>query len=130
MRETQIDTKIRQMLSAKDAKLFDQYAKSPSLLRLWLESFKGTNAWLAFMVIVVGIAFMALAVYSVVQFMSTPAEATKELMVWALVFLFSTATISMLKLWAWLDIQRVMIVREIKRFELQFAQMMRRDNEE
>jgi hypothetical protein len=130
MRETHIDAKIRQTLSAKDAKLYDQYAKSPSLLQLWVESFNGTNAWTSILVMIVGIVFMGIAVYSIIQFMSTPADSTKALISWALVFLFSTAAISMLKLWAWLDIQRLMVVREIKRFELQFTQMMRRDNDE
>ena len=45
---------------------------------------------------------------------------------WAMAFGFSMATVSMLKLWAWMEIEKNTTVREIKRLELQVAMLTQR----
>jgi hypothetical protein len=54
-----------------------------------------------------------------VQFFA--AEATRELIMWAVVFGFSMMAIMALKLWFWAEIQKNAVLREVKRVELQVA---------
>ena len=44
-------------------------------------------------------------------------------------FGFSMAAVSMLKLWAWMEIEKNCTVREIKRLELQVARLAQRLDE-
>ena len=121
MNTAQIDDRIRQALSDEDRKLFEEFNQEPSLLQQALETLQGRNRWMTAMVMVVGTVFMVLGVWSLFQFAS--AEELKPMISWAMAFAFCMATVSMLKIWAWMEIQKKDTVREIKRLELQLARL-------
>ena len=73
------------------------------------------------------LVFLVLGVYSIWQF--SLASEVKVLIGWAMSFGFSMAAVSMLKLWAWMEIEKNCTVREIKRLELQVARLAQRLDE-
>ncbi len=121
MTGNEIDDKIRQALSEEDAKLFEEFSEEPSLMELALETLKGRNRWATAMVMIVGTLFMVLGIFSLFQFSS--AQETKALISWALAFVFCMAAVSMMKIWAWMEIEKNSTLREIKRLELQVARL-------
>ncbi len=67
---------------------------------------------------------MILAIVCAWKFYHT--EDIKQLLGWSLGIAFSFAVIGMLKLWAWMEMEKNSTIREIKRLELQVARLSRR----
>ncbi len=124
MKNQNIDDKIKQALAAEDAEIYSQFAEEPSLLAQSLQLLKTRNRWLNVMVMVVVTVFMGVGIYSLWMF--TQSEETKSLIGWAMSFGFSMAVVSMLKIWAWMEIEKYSTIREIKRLELQVARLTQR----
>lgn len=124
MTKPSIDDKIKQALAAEDAEIFEQFADEPSLLAQGLELLQSRNRWINTMVVVVMFVFLGIGVYSLWQFIL--ATEVKSLMSWAMSFGFSMLAVGMLKLWAWMEIEKNCTVREIKRLELQVARLAQR----
>lgn len=124
MTKPSIDEKIKQALASEDAEIFEQFGEEPSLLAQGLELLQSRNRWINGMVVVVMIVFLGIGVYSLWQFVS--ATELKSLLSWAMSFGFSMLAVSMLKLWAWMEIEKNCTVREIKRLELQVARLTQR----
>ncbi len=123
----EIDDEIRQALSGDDAKAYEKFAEEQTLLEQAFELLKGQNRWLNMWVMLVTFAFMVLSIFSAYKFYH--AEAIKELLGWSLGILLSFATISMLKLWAWMEMEKNSTIREIKRLELQVALLNKKVDE-
>ncbi|GJM19738.1 MAG: hypothetical protein DHS20C14_19510 [Phycisphaeraceae bacterium] len=119
-----LDDKIREALAAEDAELFDEVAGEPSLQELVLESFRGKWRLLTAMTVVVMFAMFAGAIYCLVQFFGTDDVATR--LAWGLGVWFGMQAVGMLKLWHWMEFQRLAVTREIKRVELQIARLSQR----
>ncbi len=115
-----IDVLIRDALGQEDAELFEQLGEQ-SLLQKQMEVFRSQSAWMTIGILVVGIAFMALSVYSAIRFYSAPE--LREMIIWVAVFFFSMSAVMALKLWDWMEIERATVTREIKRLELRIAQL-------
>lgn len=124
MNKNSIDDKIRQALAEEDAEVYAQFVEEPSLLAQGLELLHTRNRWFNAMIVLVSAAFMGISIYSLWRFAS--AEETKALITWAMSFGFCMAVVSMLKLWAWMEIEKNSTVREIKRLELQVARLTQR----
>lgn len=115
-----IDVLIRDALGQEDSELFEQLGEQ-SLLQKQIEVFRSQSAWMTIGILTVGIAFMALAVYSAIRFYSAPD--LREMIVWVVVFFFSLSAVMAMKLWDWMEIERATMTREIKRLELRIAQL-------
>ena len=124
MTQQSIDEKIKQALAAEDAEVYARFAEEPSLLAQGMELFHTRNRWINAIVILVMTIFMGVGVYSLWMF--AMAQETKALIGWAMGFGFSMAAVSMLKLWAWMEIEKNSTIREIKRLELQVARLTQR----
>ena len=113
-----IDDKIRE-----DAELLKLSPEDSSLHYMLIESFRGKHRWLNTMA--VGWTFVAvtLAVVAVYQFFH--AEGTQAMIAWATAFLWFSLWVAMLKLWFWMEMQRLPITREIKRLELKIVELSR-----
>ncbi len=119
-----IDEKIRLALSKDDADLFDELAGEQSLFDQALQLLKGRNRWFNIMVMFITLVFLAIGAICIWQF--SQAEETKTLLAWALGLIFSLTAVSMLKLWAWMEMEKNSTIREIKRLELQVAHLSRK----
>ena len=120
---TEVDQLIREALNEEDAKWFDELEEQ-SVPEMVVESFRGRTWWLVLMVYAFVLVFAVLAVLTGVQFWKA-ANLESEIR-WGVAFLFCIATLAMLKVWYWMELNRIAVTREIKRFELQLARLSHR----
>jgi hypothetical protein len=125
-RFTNIDDKIREALRKEDAELLEHYRGEAPLHEMIIETFRGRRVWMTFLALVYMFVFFGLALFALYGFFH--AEGTRTLIAWACGFLWSSLAVAMLKIWFWMEIQRNSVVREIKRLELQIANLSRQLN--
>jgi hypothetical protein len=121
-----IDKLIKETLTEEESKFYDELEEQ-NVLQMVLGLFKGKNKWILIMMNVVTLIFFGLFIYCLVQFSS--AEVTKDLLTWGLggvVFLFG---VSMLKVFAWMQMDKNALLREIKRLEIQVSSLSGRMSE-
>ncbi len=97
-------------------------ATEPPLLTQVTEAMAGRTWWFNLLGVPVMFAFFALAVWAAVRFFSAPD--TRAMIMWAAIFLVSTQSIAMLKLWYWMLMNRNAVTREVKRLEFQVARLI------
>ena len=114
-----VDSIIRDALNQKNAEDILNYSSDPSIFQMLGATFQGRLRWVSIMSIVVILIFLGLGIYSSIQFLA--AEETKEALVWGAGAMFCVMTISMIKIWCWLEMGRRSVSREIKRLELRIA---------
>jgi len=112
----EIDKLIRDTLDQEEAKFYDALDEQ-GIFEMIFGLFKGKNAWINILMNIVMVVFFVMFIYCGVQFFNS--ETTEGLIKWGfggLIFLFS---ISMLKIFAWMQMDKYAILREMKRLELQ-----------
>lgn len=127
MTEHEIDDKIKQALAAEDRELYAQFAQEPSLLEQGLELLQGRNRWMNVLMMIVMPIFLIIGFYSLWRFFG--AQETKALVGWAMGFGACMAAVSMMKIWAWMQMEKNSTIREIKRLEFQVARLTQRLSE-
>ncbi|WP_299549637.1 DUF6768 family protein [Seonamhaeicola sp.] len=121
-----IDKLIKETLTREEAKFYDELEEQ-NIFQMLLGLFKGKNRWVMFFANFVTLAFFGLFLYCIVQFFN--AEVVKDMLKWGLgglVFLFG---VSMLKIFAWMQMDKNALIREIKRLELQISSLSGRRSE-
>lgn len=118
-----VDDKIREALRREDAELLEHVQKDSSLHEVLIETFRGKYRWLNTMAAVWTFVALALAVFAAYQFFQ--AQGTQAMIAWATAFLWFSLWVAMLKIWFWMEMQRLPITREIKRLELRIAELSR-----
>ena len=119
-----LDQKIREALAEDDTELFDKLAARESLPEMLLGVFRGRPLWITWLGQLFIFVFFGLAIWSVFQFFD--ASVLVDQIMWATLFLYCGMAVAFLKLWFWLEMQKNSIIREVKRVELQVAQLARR----
>jgi hypothetical protein len=117
-----IDQLIKETLTQEEAKFYDELDEQ-NVFEMVLGLFKGKNKWIMFVMNFMTLVFFVLFVYCTIQFFNT--DITNELIKWGiggLVFLFG---VSMLKVFAWMQMDKNAILREMKRLELQVSSLSR-----
>ena len=113
-----IDEIIKEALTQEEAKFYDDLDEQG----LWKKIgglFRGKNAWFFIMMNILNLIMLGLAVYCIIQFFST--ESTNDLIKWSMAFFFCAMMMSMLKLYAWMQMDKNSIIRELKRLEFQLS---------
>ncbi|OUR91078.1 hypothetical protein A9Q87_11425 [Flavobacteriales bacterium 34_180_T64] len=111
-----IDKLIKDTLTQEEAKFYDELEEQ-NVLQMLGGLFTGKNKWIMYMMNVMTLIFFGLFIYCTVQFFNT--DLTNEMIKWGiggLVFLFG---VSMLKVFAWMQMDKNALLRELKRLELQ-----------
>lgn len=116
-----LDNRIREALAAEVKVEFDPHFNEQSLIEQAMQIFRGRNRWVTLGAMFWGFGFMVFAVYSMYQFYW--ATEVKAMIGWTIGFMFSALAVSMMKLWAWMEMEKYTTIREIKRLELQLALM-------
>ena len=111
------DERIRQMIDGN----YDN-SREDSIRSMLSEFYSRKMAATAALVWTIGILFCAAAVYSAVAFFRT-AE-TKDQIMYATIFITCSNGMGLMKVFAWQMLHRNSIKREIKRVELQIAELM------
>jgi len=117
-----LDNKIRKALSNEDAAMIGDPNDGLRLDQQVLGVFKSGNRFMNGVAMVFTFVFLGLAIYCAVRFFET--DVTKELLMWGFGFSMCVLAVSMLKLWFWMEMQRVAVTREVKRVELLSARML------
>jgi hypothetical protein len=119
----ELDKLIREALETSDQEVLDQL-EDPSMAELLVETFRGRHRRLAMGGVVVNLVVFAGAIWCGVRFLRAGAE--REMLLWGAGMLLSFGLVTAIKIWYWLEMNRLALTREIKRVELQVVQLGRR----
>ncbi len=120
----EIDRKIREALQAQDAEMFDEIAGEPAVHEMIIDSFRGRLRWLVVLAAVWCTAFLALAVVCAVQFFR--ANTIREMLAWATGCVLCTVYVMAMKVWYWMELNKNVVTREVKRLELEITRLATR----
>ena len=115
---TNIDDLIRESLSQEEAKFYDELDEY-SIIESFGSLYKGKNKWFTIFVTMVTFLFVGLMVYFGYGFFN--AATTPEMLKWGAGMFACFATVSMLKIFNWMQMDKNVLLREIKRLELQVS---------
>lgn len=121
-----IDKLIKETLTEEEAKFYDNLDEQ-NVLQMIGGLFQGKNKWLLVMMNIVTVVFFGMFIYCLVQFFNV--ESTKELLKWGLGSIVFLLGVSMLKIFAWMQMDKNAIIRELKRLELQVSSLSGRMSE-
>lgn len=114
----EIDEMIRSALSKEEAMYYDNL-KEQGLFESIFDLYKGKQKWFNVVTFIMSLIFNGLAIYCLIHFLEV--ENTNELIRWAVAMMFCVMVGVMLKLWAWNQMDKSAILREIKRLQLLVA---------
>lgn len=117
-----IDALIREALSEEDRAHFD--VEEPTLPEQVFSLFRGRWRWMNVLIVVIMLALFVAAVVTGIRFFEADDAAT--MLRWGAVAWLCWFAVGFLKLWTWMEMERFAIVREIKRLELQVANLSAR----
>ena len=114
------DDAIRRALAAEEPVRHDD----PPMLEQIVDSFRGRNRWLVAYIWVYTFVFAALTGYAIYRFAS--AAELAEIVRWGVGVLFFGLMVALGKIWVWMEMNKNVVARELKRVELQLAELTRR----
>jgi len=112
----EIDKLIRDTLNQEEAKFYDALEEQ-GISQMLFGLFKGKNAWINILLNIMIVIFFGLLIYSGAQFFDS--ETTEGLIKWGFGSLIFFLCVTVLKLYAWMQMDKYAILREMKRLELQ-----------
>lgn len=115
-----IDQLIKETLTEEEAKFYDSLEEQ-SVIGMVIGLFKGRNKWILILMNIMTLVFFALFIFCVVRFFDT--NETNELIKWGLGSLVFLLGVSMLKIFAWMQMDKNALLREMKRLELQVSSL-------
>jgi len=110
-----IDQLIKETLSKEEAAFYDALDEQ-HFFEMLFGLFKGKNAWFMIIINILTFASFILFIYCCVQFYKV--SSTEELIRWGFGGFMCIITLSMLKIFAWMQMDKNAILREMKRLEL------------
>ena len=111
----EIDQLIKETLSEEESNFYDNLEEQ-NIFQMVLGLFKGKNKWIMFLMNFMTLVFFSLFIYCIIQFFNV--DETKELIKWATGTIIFLLGVSMLKIFAWMQMDKNALLREIKRLEL------------
>lgn len=116
----EIDNLIKETLTQEEAKFYDDLDEQ-NVFQMIFGLFRGKNKWILVLMNIMTLIFFGLFIYCLVQFFNT--DNTNELIKWGLGGLLFMFGVSMLKVFAWMQMDKNALLREIKRLELQVSSL-------
>ncbi len=89
--------------------------------QLYADSFRGQSRLVGTAGFLLLAASVGLAIFAAIRFFRVDASDVRGLILWATTFLFAVVQAAMTKLWFWLNLQRNVLAREIKRIEVRLT---------
>mgnify|MGYP005996433105 CR=1 FL=1 len=115
-----IDKLIKETLNEEEAKFYQELDEQ-NVLQMVGGLFQGKNKWIMILMNFMTLVFFSLFIYCMIQFFE--AEQTKEMIQWSVGTLVFLLGVSMLKIFAWMQMDKNALLREIKRLELQVSSL-------
>lgn len=119
-----IDDKIAETLDSGEREILETYGRELGLFGLMAESFRGKLKFLVMMILLFVLAFAVLLVFCAVHFFA--AETVEMKLNWMAGGLTALFVIGLLRLWYLMELNRLSVIREVKRLELQVALLARK----
>ncbi len=116
----EIDRLIKETLTLEESKFYDELEEQ-NVFEMMGDLFKTKNSWLIIIMNIIMLISLGFFVYCIVQFFN--AEETKEIITWTAAGFISLMMVSMLKLFAWMQMDKNALLRELKRLELQVSSL-------
>ena len=120
-----IDEIIKKTLSEDEARFYEELDEQ-NLLQMVGGLFQGKLKWLIVLMNVVMVVFFVFFIYCVVQFFQTDDNILS--LRWLGISIFCMLAVVMIKLFQWMQINNNVLLREIKRLELQISAMSKKNN--
>lgn len=114
------DQLLSEALSEEEKQLWSDLVE-PSPLQMVSDMFRSRNRWLTILGLAWGIVFMVLGVFALTRFWE--AQETLVAIRWGLGFIMCMWGVWAIKVWSWMEMQRNVLTREIKRLELQIVHL-------
>lgn len=116
----EIDQLIKETLSKEEAKFYDELDEQ-GVLGMIIGMFRGKNKWIIILMNFMTLVFFCCFLYCIIQFFNV--DDTKALIQWGIGSLAFLLGVSMLKVFAWMQMDKNALLREIKRLELQVSSL-------
>jgi hypothetical protein len=116
---TDIDDQIK-------AALADNPLDQPGIIEMAASNFRGRQLFVSLLTWAFMLVMLAVMVWCAVAYFRT--TDVWEMILYATIFLYLSIGVALMKLWFWLMMVRYSIVREMKRLELQFCLMAKRQS--
>src|SRR4051794_6594581 len=116
-----IDDRIRQSMSSDDQALLARIDADDTIYREVIATFQGRMRWLNIGASIVGFTLFGVALFCAWRFITQTDP--RSMILWGAGTGLAAAGLSMIKIWFWMEIQKNAIVRELKRVELQVANL-------
>lgn len=113
-----IDLLIKEALTEEERKFYDNLDEQ-NVFQMLGDLFNGKNKWIIILMNIVNLIVVGLLIYCIVQFFNT--DVTNELIKWLAAGFICLMTVSMLKMFIWMQMDKNSIKRELKRLELQVS---------
>jgi hypothetical protein len=120
---TNIDESIRQALRAEDDDLLKDLSE-PGITARALTAMRQGPRWTTIHVMFTSVALTIAAIWFAVRFFN--ASETREMIAWATGFIVAMLMVAALKMWFWMQMEKYVLLRELKRLELQVARLAER----
>ncbi len=115
------DEKLKDDLSAEDQAFLASLEDERGMYAQIADTFRGPMAgWTGF-AFVLSLIFFGAAVYALMQMFNAPP--VNEGLLWLAGFFWGTLAVAMIKMWFWLRMQQLVLLRELKKIELRVAQL-------
>jgi len=115
----EIDRMIRDALREEDAEMLENLGGDQPIHEAITDLFRFNPRWLLMGVILWALIAMAIAVFAAIRFYN--AIELREMLVWGGVCFACLAGVAATKIWAWMEMSKNAVTREIKRLELQIV---------
>ena len=115
-----IDKLIQETLTQEEAKFYSKLDEQ-NLFQMFGGLYQGKLKWLMVIVNIVMVGWFVLFIYCAIRFFEV--ETTKDLIKWAAIGFFSMMAVGLLKIFAWMQMDKKAIIRELKRLELQVSSL-------
>lgn len=123
---THFEDKVRQALSAEDAKLYDTLGHRPNLVQAAFETLSNENRLFAVGGWVLGFAMFGLAAYAGSGFFA--AESMRDLVGLAATAVIALFALGFIKIWFFMEAQKDALMRELRRIEPQLMALQRAES--
>jgi hypothetical protein len=121
---TNIDNAIRDALSKEDAEFLARFEEQGPVGEV-LGTFKGSWGLVNMFAALITFASFGFFVYAMVQIMGT--DDVRTTVLWTAAAIVSALFVAMLKMHFWMEMNKNVVLREVKRLELQVARLAARE---
>ncbi|MBR9845167.1 MAG: hypothetical protein GYB35_03225 [Algicola sp.] len=115
-----IDQLIKETLTQEETKFYDSLEEQ-TIFGMIIGLFQGKNKWIVILMNIMTLVFFGMFVYCTVNFFDT--TETNELIKLGIGSVLFLLGVSMLKVFAWMQMDKNAILREMKRLELQVSSL-------